>query len=55
MTFISRFVSADFIGVAVAVLSPAAYAQEVTASGVDGLIGKLVERNKQLAAKKVAG
>jgi len=31
------------------------FAQEVTASGVDGLIGKLVERNKQLAAKKVAG
>ena len=32
MTFIARFVSAAFIGVAVAVLSPAAYAQEVTAS-----------------------
>lgn len=31
------------------------FAQEVTASGVDGLIAKLVERNKQLAAKKVAG
>ncbi len=31
------------------------FAQEVTASGIDGLIGKLVERNKQLAAKKVAG
>lgn len=31
------------------------FAQEVTASGVDGLIGKLVERNKQLSAKKVAG
>ncbi len=31
------------------------FAQEVTASGVDGLISKLVERNKQLAAKKVAG
>lgn len=31
------------------------FAQEVTASGVDGLIGKLVERNRQLAAKKVAG
>jgi phospholipid transport system substrate-binding protein len=31
------------------------FAQEVNASGVDGLIGKLAERNKQLAAKKVAG
>lgn len=31
------------------------FAQEVNASGIDGLIGKLVERNKQLAAKKVAG
>ena len=31
------------------------FAQEVSASGVDGLIAKLVERNKQLAAKKVAG
>ncbi|MCH8180740.1 MAG: ABC transporter substrate-binding protein [Proteobacteria bacterium] len=31
------------------------FAQEVTASGIDGLIAKLVERNKQLAAKKVAG
>ena len=31
------------------------FAQEVTASGIDGMIGKLVERNKQLAAKKVAG
>jgi phospholipid transport system substrate-binding protein len=28
------------------------FAQEVSASGVDGLIAKLVERNKQLAAKK---
>ena len=28
------------------------FAQEVSASGVDGLIGKLAERNKQLAAKK---
>jgi phospholipid transport system substrate-binding protein len=31
------------------------FAQEVSASGIDGLIAKLVERNKQLAAKKVAG
>jgi len=31
------------------------FAQEVTASGIDGLIGKLVERNKQLASRKVAG
>lgn len=31
------------------------FAQEVNASGIEGLIGKLVERNKQLAAKKVAG
>lgn len=31
------------------------FAQEVNASGIDGLIAKLVERNKQLAAKKVAG
>lgn len=31
------------------------FAQEVTASGIDGLIGKLTERNKQLAARKVAG
>ena len=31
------------------------FAQEVTASGVDGLIAKLAERNKQLAAKKPAG
>jgi phospholipid transport system substrate-binding protein len=28
------------------------FAQEVSASGIDGLIEKLVERNKQLAAKK---
>ncbi|HET8870793.1 MAG TPA: ABC transporter substrate-binding protein [Aquabacterium sp.] len=28
------------------------FAQEVSASGIDGLINKLVERNKQLAAKK---
>ncbi|HIV70568.1 MAG TPA: ABC transporter substrate-binding protein [Candidatus Aquabacterium excrementipullorum] len=28
------------------------FAQEVSASGVDGLIAKLAERNKQLAAKK---
>jgi len=28
------------------------FAQEVNASGIDGLIAKLVERNKQLAAKK---
>ncbi len=31
------------------------FAQEVTASGIDGLISKLAERNKQLAAKKPAG
>lgn len=31
------------------------FAQEVNASGIDGLIAKLVERNKQLAARKVAG
>ena len=31
------------------------FAQEVSASGIDGLIAKLVERNKQLAARKVAG
>jgi phospholipid transport system substrate-binding protein len=31
------------------------FAQEVNASGVDGLIAKLAERNKQLAGKKVAG
>lgn len=31
------------------------FAQEVTASGIDGLIGKLAERNKQLAARKVVG
>jgi len=31
------------------------FAQEVSASGVDGLIGKLAERNKQLATKKPAG
>lgn len=31
------------------------FAQEVNASGIDGLIAKLVERNKQLASKKVAG
>lgn len=31
------------------------FAQEVNASGIDGLIAKLVERNKQLATKKVAG
>jgi len=30
------------------------FAQEVNASGIDGLIAKLVERNKQLAAKKPA-
>jgi len=31
------------------------FAQEVSASGVDGLIAKLAERNKALAAKKPAG
>ena len=31
------------------------FAQEVSASGVDGLIAKLAERNKQLAARKPAG
>jgi phospholipid transport system substrate-binding protein len=31
------------------------FAQEVSASGVDGLITKLVERNKQLANKKTSG
>ena len=31
------------------------FAQEVSASGVDGLIAKLSERNKQLAARKPAG
>jgi len=31
------------------------FAQEVNASGIDGLIAKLVERNKQLATRKVAG
>ncbi len=31
------------------------FAQEVNASGIDGLIAKLVERNKQLASKKTAG
>lgn len=31
------------------------FAQEVSASGIDGLITKLVERNKQLASRKVAG
>lgn len=31
------------------------FSQEVSASGVDGLIAKLAERNKQLAAKKPAG
>ena len=31
------------------------FAQEVNASGIDGLIAKLVERNKQLANKKTAG
>jgi phospholipid transport system substrate-binding protein len=31
------------------------FAQEVSASGVDGLISKLAERNKQLAARKPAG
>ncbi len=30
------------------------FAQEVNASGIDGLIAKLVERNKQLASKKAA-
>lgn len=30
------------------------FAQEVSASGIDGLIAKLVERNKQLANKKPA-
>jgi phospholipid transport system substrate-binding protein len=30
------------------------FAQEVNASGIDGLIEKLVERNKQLAAKKAS-
>jgi phospholipid transport system substrate-binding protein len=31
------------------------FAQEVSASGMDGLIAKLAERNKQLAARKPAG
>jgi phospholipid transport system substrate-binding protein len=31
------------------------FAQEVNATGVDGLIAKLAERNKQLAGKKAAG
>jgi len=31
------------------------FAQEVSASGIDGLIAKLAERNKQLANKKQAG
>jgi phospholipid transport system substrate-binding protein len=31
------------------------FAQEINASGVDGLIAKLVERNKQLANKKATG
>ncbi|WP_294636167.1 ABC transporter substrate-binding protein [uncultured Aquabacterium sp.] len=31
------------------------FAQEVNASGIDGLIAKLVERNKQLANKKSTG
>lgn len=31
------------------------FAQEVNATGIDGLIAKLVERNKQLATKKAAG
>ena len=31
------------------------FAEEVNANGIDGLIGKLVERNKQLASKKQAG
>ncbi len=31
------------------------FAEEVNANGIDGLIGKLAERNKQLASKKVAG
>jgi phospholipid transport system substrate-binding protein len=31
------------------------FAEEVNANGIDGLIGKLSERNKQLANKKVAG
>ena len=31
------------------------FAQEVNASGIDGLIAKLVERNKQLASRKTAG
>jgi len=30
------------------------FAQEVSASGMDGLIAKLSERNKQLAARKPA-
>ncbi len=30
------------------------FAQEVNASGIDGLIAKLVERNKQLASKKAS-
>jgi len=33
----------------------ASFAQEVSASGIDGLIAKLTERNKQLANKKTAG
>lgn len=33
----------------------ASFAQEVSASGIDGLIAKLSERNKQLANKKTAG
>lgn len=31
------------------------FAQEVNASGIDGLISKLAERNKQLANKKASG
>lgn len=31
------------------------FAQEVSATGIDGLIAKLVERNKQLSTRKVAG
>ncbi len=31
------------------------FAEEVNANGIDGLIAKLTERNKQLASKKAAG
>jgi phospholipid transport system substrate-binding protein len=31
------------------------FAEEVNANGIDGLISKLTERNKQLSNKKSAG